>query len=263
MEHSGNFKKSLFGGFKRKDVLAYIDEMTQEHHASEQELVLEIDNLKKKSEELGQEIQGTKNDNKTLAEELLLKQQENEKFLSDFDELKKEIESLKFKLESAHVDIDVKTREMNSLKEQNRQFQFRAEALEIKNKKYDQFNVELSDMLLESKHVADGIVSNAKSEAEEILDRAKKRAKDMTRDADNAVQMLGYQLTNLEQELSDIKKGVSSSTQKLQIQIEDIEKTVIASKQEIEEYKKNIVDSVIKPKIEQEPMNTANQEFFR
>ena len=56
MENQGVFKSKIFGGFSKKDVLSYVDEMHQKAKTIEQELDNKIDALEKSNKELNVEL---------------------------------------------------------------------------------------------------------------------------------------------------------------------------------------------------------------
>lgn len=165
MENQGVFKSKIFGGFSKKDVLSYVDEMHQKAKNIEQELDNKIDALEKSNKELNIEILGYKEQILEIEQEVDSEKQKNSDLSFIIQDLKDEIEAQK-------RIVDTKEREISLHLESNRQLRMKNETLASKNKKFEELECQIADTMLEAKKAATVMLNEAQKKADEVTSQS-------------------------------------------------------------------------------------------
>ncbi|MEG1631036.1 MAG: hypothetical protein RR423_02125 [Hydrogenoanaerobacterium sp.] len=165
MERQVTFSTNMFGGFNKKSVLRYIDELCEQNESSVQELNAKIADLQSNNDgftgtitQLGSELQ-------TLRDTLQEETGKNSKCSSDAAETIKELNA---ELERQQHLIEDKDREIKIQQEKCRQLLLRAESLEYKGRKYDDSMAQIGEAIIEAQKSAAAIVKAAESKASRL-----------------------------------------------------------------------------------------------
>lgn len=219
MEYGNKFKRSLFGGFRRKDVLACFDEMSEKYATELAEVREQLAESNRRQESLESEKQAI------LHEAAALREQ-TERDAAELASLRSGREEDGQKIAGLTDSHSQRVREIAELKEENRRLTFRAESLEYKSRKFDEFSNDMAGMLLAAKHNGDEMVAQAKQKAEEIVSLARKDAVRVVDDSNRSVETLGSRLTDFASELSEIRESLAQMARRVDSHLEEIEREV-------------------------------------
>lgn len=219
------FKKSLFGGFRRRDVLQFIEEFAGEKADEINELTEKVNQLQTKLNDTQTELQtrcAERNQIATERAELAEKAKKQEERLAaiEMDLAKRESES-KASLQLLK-ERDVK---IAFLEDKSQRLAVKLEACENKSRKYDQLSVEIGEMILE-----------AKQSAEVIIRQAEHRSAELTAETDAAVDHLSADLQCFLQQLGQIKANLHTMLGNVDAQIETIENSLYTAKDQIKTF---------------------------
>lgn len=154
-------KTSTFGGFERKGVLNYIDEMNMRAKAAQDSLNQKLEEVSAARNDLTAQISSFSEKITGLEEQL---KNEREKI----NELTGVINDLNAELSSQKETISFQEAELRNQQERNRKLQFKAESMEYKSRKYDEATMKVGSVLLEARESADRILEQARQEAEAL-----------------------------------------------------------------------------------------------
>lgn len=217
MEISGEFKKSAFGGFNRKEVLDYIEQITirtkenetqlhtkiQEISAANQALEGETIALKEKNQQLEKQLQEKNAQLSTLSEENQIitgKLTETETALSDLvnqssgtesklreqeaalTAAQKKLAQLTLQLEEKSCSLERAEARLTEAERHNTETADKLQALEAKSEKYDEFSYQLGEVFLDAHKRADMVLDHALSEAQELATSTNSAAKEIVDD---------------------------------------------------------------------------------
>lgn len=219
------FKKSLFGGFRRRDVLQFIEEFAAEKADEIHDLTEKVNQLQAKLNDTQTELQtrcAERNQIATQREELAEKAKQQEERLAVMEEdLKKASSESKASLQLLK-ERDVK---IAFLEDKAQKLTIKLEACESKSRKYDKLSVEIGEMILE-----------AKQSAEVIIRQAEHRSAELTAETDAAVDNLSADLQCFLQQLGQIKTNLHTMLGNVDSQIETIENSLYTAKDRIKNF---------------------------
>lgn len=182
----GLFKTAAVGGFKKSDVLAYIDEMDSRSKENEKKKNDEINKLKKQLEESGAkyselEAKAKELENvieqekkasaeivaqkKELSDEIDLYKSEMTKKDETIDNLRRDALLLRQSINETHGDVSKKDAEIANLKKQTDELTGKVAEM---NRSEDQ----ISRVMLEARNTADKMISDARQECENVKNQA-------------------------------------------------------------------------------------------
>ncbi len=171
MEGTGFLKTVRVGGFDKKDVLAYVDDLNTKIYTLEAELEEKKTLLESAG---GGTVDTSKYDDLLAADK------------AKISELMTNNDSLKIQLKSAEDEMAEKVRELEELKKQNAALEEQLQ--EAKNKvassgPADSSAMDLSNVFIEAQKTANSIVTQAKDNARKMDEDAKKLANQVVDDA--------------------------------------------------------------------------------
>ena len=205
------FKKSLFGGFRRRDVLQFIEEFAGEKADEIHDLTEKVNQLQTKRNQIATERAELEERAKNQEERLAVVEEELAKVTS---ESKASLQLLK--------ERDVK---IAFLEDKAQKLTIKLEACESKSRKYDKLSVEIGEMILE-----------AKQSAEVIIRQAEHRSAELTAETDAAVDSLSADLQCFLQQLGQIKTNLHTMLGNVDSQIETIENSLYTAKSQIKNF---------------------------
>ncbi len=206
MKKNTFFKRSLFGGFKREDVINYIDNMKAE-----------LESAKKEIDELREQNAALSSSNEALTEETDKFRSENVSLSMSLAENTLTLNNVKAELDEIKITKANIENENKSLKEENEDYKGKIErAAEIES------------------HVG-GMIADAKIYKEKLISDAKIEIDAMSASYRNSAEEITKKIDSFTNELNDISSSVSSS-------LSFIMDSLIKMSNEIEQSKKSLSD---------------------
>ena len=231
MDGTGFLKTVSFGGFDKKDVLAYVDELNTKIYTLEAEL----DEKKALLESAG-----GAGDNSEKYEELLAADK------AKITELQTNNDSLKLQMKTMEDDLANKDKEIEALKAQNAELEEQLQ--EAKNKAAsgggDSSAMDLSNVFLEAQKTANTIVTQAKENARKMDEDAKKLANQVVDDANgkastivkNADEKASKILSDAEDKSSEMRAAADRIRKQVEEEIAEIDENVVKLKEVLEMF---------------------------
>lgn len=263
MEYGTRFKRSLFGGFKRADVLKCFEEMTEEKASEIKELQDKIDALNQElsaSQAAVEQITAEKETIVAQKEELSDSLKQTEDQLSEQrtraeqaeEEGKRALSESKASLQLLK-ERDVK---IAFLEDKSQKLAIKLEASESKSRKYDSLSVEIGEMMLEAKRSAEAIIRQAELRSEQVAAQT-----------DIAVDTLSQDLNLFLQQLNHIKLNLHTLVGSVDNQLQSIETSLSGAQENIRSFKSVKALSGKQPETvtisDQSQRKTEDKPFFR
>ncbi len=232
MDGTGFLKTVRVGGFDKKDVLAYVDELNTKIYTLEAELE------EKKALLDGTEGGGSVDTSKY--DELLASDK------AKISELQTSNDSLKLQMKSLEDEIAQKDSEIEALKKQNAELEDQLQ--EAKNKAAtstgESSAIDLSNVFLEAQKTANTIVTQAKENARKMDEDAKKLANQVVDDANgkastivkNADDKASRILSEAEDKSSEMRAAADKIRKQVTEEIAEIDENVIKLKEVLEMF---------------------------
>ncbi|MBP1560783.1 MAG: hypothetical protein J6C96_06015 [Oscillospiraceae bacterium] len=231
MDGTGFLKTVSFGGFDKKDVLAYVDELNTKIYTLEAEL----DEKKALLESAG----GT-GDNSEKYEELLAADK------AKLTELQTSNDSLKLQMKTMEDELESKNKEIEALKAQNAELEEQLQ--DAKNKAAsgggENNALDLSNVFIEAQKTANTIVTQAKENARKMDEDAKKLANQVVDDANgkastivkNADEKASKILSDAEDKSSEMRAAADKIRKEITAEIAEIDENVVKLKEVLEMF---------------------------
>lgn len=154
------FGKKTFGGYDKKEVVAYIERLSTDFQKEKQSLLFRLEQAQKEEASLKKELAD-------LQEELALQlrqkakaEEEKQQFLHDVTILSDEVVYLK--------------KELSVYRSQAVSHKNRADEFEQKSKKYDDILSEVGKIMMDANDFASNIINNARNSAKDIASEVDK-----------------------------------------------------------------------------------------
>lgn len=230
VSNEGVFKSSVFGGFKKKDVLKYVNDINRRN-------VEEIKGYEERIESINVE----KNDFAALLfqKDDSIKSMENSLHERDIKikELQDMLDNMQNDLTKYKSILRKKELEYQLQVEKTRQLECKVEALHFKGARYDEINKKIGETFTEAKRQADVIVENAQKETCQIVDDTKK-----------SMAIVYQTIINFKDEVFTLRKSLERFCIDLNGKIDNIDVAVNNAAQKLEydnrELSKKIIDRV-------------------
>ena len=168
-------KSSLFGGFKKANVLSYIDQLDRDSQSLKAQLDEKIAELEAQVTSLEKQIP-SEEEKQAAALRLEESQQKNQVLFTLTQKLEQEIDRQNTLLQQ-------KDEEIRQATERIRKLQFTADSHALKAQKYDDIAMKIGSLIIEAKQQADAIVEKAKAEADAITKEKEAKLEKMNRKA--------------------------------------------------------------------------------
>ena len=224
MEGTGFLKTVSFGGFDKKDVLAYVDELNTKIYTLEAELD-EKKALLESSDGAGGGADSEKYEQLLAADK------------AKISELQAGNDSLRLQMQSMEDELAQKNKEIEALKAQNAELEDQLQ--EAKNKAAtgagDSSAMDLSNVFLEAQKTANTIVTQAKENARKMDEDAKKLANQVVDDANGKASTI---VKSADEKASRILSEAEDKTSEMRAAADRIRKQVT---EEIAEIDENVV----------------------
>ena len=205
MEEQILFKTTALGGFEKKAVLAYIDELTVKHQAELAEKEEKIDSLFAEKQEASRRA----SESQSLVNSLTGKLQEARKKL---EELEKKLASQERETNIQKTVVKEKDHEIRAQAEKCRQLQFQVETLGRKSKKFDEAAAQVGAVLVDARSTAQSIIAEAKSEADVLREETSRSAKGMEEE-----------ILRFQKELGGLRAALGELTQQAVSRLDEVD----------------------------------------
>lgn len=203
MKKNTFFKRSLFGGFKREDVIDYID------------------NLKS-------ELESAKSDIEKLREENSSLKDTNEALTRETDNFRSENVSLSMSLAENTISLNEAKAELKKVKEEAADLKSENKRLKAENEN----NRSKLDRACEIESHVGGMIADAKIYREKLISDAKKEIGALSASYCDAAKEITEKIDSFTDELNDLSAGVSAS-------LSSIMDSLVKMSDEIEKSKKS------------------------
>ncbi len=198
------FKKALMGGFKKRDVMVYIDNLLKNAQEAEEQLKGQIDSLTV-----------SRNDLQRQVDEFSLRVGELE---GQLVEAKENIEFLNLENKRMQAEI-VKAKRLEKEEEEfqkeKEELLARIRQLEEKGKKYDEINQNLGAIYVE-----------AHQNVSKLLEDAKRRSQLVEFEASNIIDNMAYNVEDFRHSVESLRRDVKSSVYLIERKLDDIIKAL-------------------------------------
>lgn len=241
MEGTGFLKTVRVGGFDKKDVLAYVDELNTKIYTLEAEL--------EEKKALLEGAEGGAGVDNSKYEELLAADK------AKITELQTANDSLKLQMKSMEDDLAEKDNEIAALKAQNAELEEQLQEAKNKaassNAASENSAMDLSNVFLEAQKTANTIVTQAKENARKMDEDAKKLANQVVDDANgkastivkSADERASRILSDAEDRSSEMRAAAESIRKQVTAEISEIDENIVKLKEVLEMFSS---ESIIK-----------------
>lgn len=244
MDGTGFLKTVNFGGFDKKDVLAYVDELNTKIYTLEAEL--------EEKKTLLESSGGTDAETASKYQDLLASDK------AKITELQTNNDNLKMQMKSVQDEIVIKNSEIEKL--QQRTTQLEDELQDAKNKiasgagTGESSAMDLSNVFIEAQKTANSIVTQAKENARKMDEDAKKLANQVVDDANGKASTIVKSaddkanriLTDAEDRSAEMRATAEAIKASVASDIGDIEQNVTKLKQVLEMFSSESIDTLDK-----------------
>ena len=253
MEYGNRFKRSLFGGFRRQDVLKCFDEFSAEKTDEIAELNRQIQELQGQLSDRDEKLGSAEKEAAQIREEqenLREKLAECEKILEIQKTQLLSVGDAKSKAESeskASIQL-LKERDVKIafLEDKAKKLTLKLEESERKGQKYDSLSIEIGEMMLEAKASAEAIIHQAEAKSEQV-----------TADTTQAVGQLSADLTLFLQQLNHIKATMHTLTDGVDTKIQSLEASISSTQDNLSAFQKS---RPVSPKRKEEHSTATRQQ---
>ena len=192
-ENNGVFRNSAFGGFNKKDVLAYIDSMSSKYEQEKSDLTNNISRLEEINKSLELELGKCKNEISVLSVRL----EDEEKKLSDSNA---SLENLKNELQNQSNINHTQSHELSIQTELCEQLRLKIDEYESKVRSYEKISLKINRTIEQANQSAANIVSEAEKRASSIISNAHSKSDSVK-----------AELTSFRDEINDLRALVKIS----------------------------------------------------
>ncbi len=212
MSENKFIKSTAFGGFDRKSVLAYIDEITAKSTKTEAELTAKLTTLTSANDDLSAQIAEFNNQISSLEGSI---KDEREKMLK----LTSEIDSLNSNILAQTAKINEDSREIHLKEQQTKLLMDKIETLEDKNNEYNRTLQHVGGIIAEATTSADSIIEKAMREANLIKENSLSKLSFISEEIDN----FRHNVDNLRSTVSEVMTSISIRLDTLVESIDEVD----------------------------------------
>ena len=196
-------KSSLFGGFKKANVLSYIDQLDRDSQQLKAQLDEKIAELEAQVTSLEKQIP-SEEEKRAAALRLEESQQKNQVLFTLTQKLEQEIDRQNALLQQ-------KDEEIRQATERIRKLQVTADSHALKAQKYDDIAMKIGSLIIEAKQQADAIVEKAKAEADAI-----------TKEKEAKLEKMNGEFMQFKANVDDLRRQLQSTMASLDGKLEDM-----------------------------------------
>jgi chromosome segregation ATPase len=184
----GNLKSSMFGGFKKKDVLSYIFELNESTQEAQQKFAEQFEEISRSRDDLRRAVSeyesraaGLQAEMEEASRSLNLEQAKRQEAEAMMEKLRYDIQKRERELTERENELTAANAKLLKLQDDRGQLEKEREQLELAAS-------QIAGLLSEARADADRMVDNAKAEAKKIIEAARRGAEDIPAAAKAAAQ---------------------------------------------------------------------------
>lgn len=209
MDNGGMFKNTFFGGFKKRDVLSYIDSLSDRARRIEAELKRQLSDVTGQCDLLKEKLAGYERRIADLEAQLKQQKQEN-RFLNLENKMMQAKLSKAVQQQSGQPDVGGK-----EALSQEQQLLERIRQLEEKGRKYDEISKNLGSMYIQ-----------AHSNAAKLVEQAKDQSEKISQDAEKLVDIIYEDVSGFRQQIDDARQRIINSVHQMEKMLSDIDRVL-------------------------------------
>lgn len=188
-------KTSFFGGFEKKEVLAYIDKLRKQNRTMAQELAEHISEVSTARNQLSEQVSSFETKITEMEHQLEERGGRIRELTGMVDSLRNEVSQQKLR----HIERE---KDLQQQKDQNKQLSLQLQNYEYKAKRYEDVSAQLGDIILEANQRAADTVSQAQTQAEQIKKNAVTASQKITAE----MSLMRGEIANVRTQLEDLMK---------------------------------------------------------
>lgn len=215
-------KTSFFGGFDKKEVLAYIDRLREENTAAQSELDRRLSDMTAARGQLAEQVSGFE---KKIGEMESALNERSDRIRS----LTGQLDTLQGELTYTKKKQDDTGKQLRLQEEQNRFLLERAKKSETQAQKYAEVSEKIGDMMISAQQAADKIVADARTQAEQLQSETDTASERLA----GEFQGMRDELTRLREQMAELVECFSNRITEAEELIDSLEaRTITAAPEE-------------------------------
>lgn len=208
MQRQISFSTTAFGGFEKKSVLNYIDELCEQNQKTLAELNEKIAELEQKNSDLSKTVEQLNEQVEGFQKKAITSTERSRSLQRTIDELSEEI--------ARQQDIGKeRDQALKQHQEKSRQLILRAETLEYKGRKYD-----------EAMHRIGQTFAAATQSADDIVKAAEVKASRMTAATIESIQGLAEQISTFKGDIGTLRGTLQQSLVELEERLDGMDNSI-------------------------------------
>lgn len=228
MQRQITFSTTALGGFEKKSVLNYIDELCEKNQNAMTELNDKIAQLEQKNGDLSKTVEQLNEQVEGFQKKAITTTERSRSLQRTIDELSEEI--------ARQQDI-IKERDqaLKQHQEKSRQLLLRAESLEYKGRKYDEAMHRIGQTFAAATQSADDIVKAAEAKASRMTAATIESIQGLAKQISSFKGDIGTLRGTLQQSLAELEErldGMDSSITKLGVAVQAIDQSALTGAEE-------------------------------
>ena len=212
MENKPEFTSNLWG-YKKEEVLQYIEQMTDQARQSEQQLQEKMEQITRSRQELEEQISSFEEKLQTASVDLDAERGKNKKLSEMIGLLQEEIDRQRRWEERREKDFQ-------TLQENNLEMQEKMRTATEKSKQLDQAAATIGAAILEAQNTAEKIIHDANHKAEKI-----------SQNAGDFVAGILEKIEGMQQDFVSMRDRMNQSVQLLNERYDQIEQDILAARE--------------------------------
>ncbi|MEF9983674.1 MAG: hypothetical protein RR806_02610 [Oscillospiraceae bacterium] len=228
MEQQNALKVTTFGGFEKKSVLSYIDEITSKSSSMENSLNEKIKEITLANDELTKQVNDFGIKMSSLERQLKDERNKIGVLTGEIDQLNLNILSQK----KTEQELD---KELKINIEQNKILSSKLNVAESKANKFDETAIDVGSLLIDAKSAAQKIIDKAMFDVNDIKETTNKNINNISAEVTN----FKKDVDNLRCTIDDVVGSISNRLNSLIVSVEQIEKRCQAISSTIDETQKS------------------------
>jgi|GEM_PF-1148026 len=237
MENQVVFKSTAFGGFDKKSVMDYVNELNVRVGENQAQLMAQMDEVNKRNGELSARLQQTearlgeaRRDLQAANNELAAERKKSSDLTGLIDSLNEEVSKQEQIIIGKDAELREHIRKIERIERQN-------SLLEASRREMEQASVQIGKLMLSSQSEADQIIREANSQAEVITRQADQAVADARVQANDIIAESESLLEEAQVQAGDILRGAEDTLQYMHRQFS-------AFRREVEQVQENIAQAV-------------------
>lgn len=212
MENKPEFTSNLWG-YKKEEVLQYIEQMSSQASQSEQQLQEKMEQITRSRQELEEQIASFEQKLQAAADDLDMERGKNKKLSEMIGLLQEEIDRQRRWEERREKDFQ-------AVQEDNREMQEKMREAAEKSKRYDEAAATIGAAILEAQNAAEKIIHDANHKAEKI-----------SQDAGVFVAGILEKIEGMQQDFVSLRSKMNQSIELLNSRYDQIEQDICAARE--------------------------------